>query len=54
MRWLWCAINLEMDLANEVINGSNTTVNPLYYEQNGIDRLQRRGLKRCALASAMG
>lgn len=41
----WCAINLEMDLANEVINGSNTTVNPLYYEQNGIDRLQRRGLK---------
>ncbi|MEV2242811.1 hypothetical protein, partial [Micromonospora sp. NPDC049891] len=31
--------------ANEVINGSNTTVNPLYYEQNGIDRLQRRGLK---------
>ncbi|MGB8666867.1 MAG: hypothetical protein WCD24_19300 [Serratia inhibens] len=41
----WCAINLEMDLANEVINGSNTTVNPLYYEPQGISRLQRRGLK---------
>lgn len=41
----WTAINLELDLANEVINGSNTTVNPLYYEQNGIDRLQRRALK---------
>ena len=41
----WCAINLEMDLANEVINGSNTTVNPLYYEQQGIARLQRRALK---------
>ncbi|EPT4023365.1 hypothetical protein ACVQMG_001571 [Enterobacter roggenkampii] len=41
----WTAINLELDLANEIINGSNTTVNPLYYEQDGIDRLQRRALK---------
>jgi hypothetical protein len=41
----WCAINLELDLANEVINGSNTTINPLYYEQRGIDRLQNRSLK---------
>lgn len=41
----WCAINLELDLANEIINGSNTTVNPLYYEQAGIDRLQNRTLK---------
>ena len=41
----WTAINLELDLANEIINGSNTTVNPLYYEQKGIDRLQRRSLK---------
>ena len=41
----WCAINLELDLANEVINGSNTTVNPLYYEQRGINRLQNRALK---------
>lgn len=41
----WTAINLELDLANEIINGSNTTVNPLYYEKNGIDRLQRRALK---------
>lgn len=41
----WTAINLSMDLANEVINGSNTTLNPLYYDQRGIERLQRRGLK---------
>ena len=41
----WCAINLEQDLANEVINGSNTTVNPLYYEPRGINRLQNRALK---------
>jgi len=41
----WCAINIELDLANEVINGSNTTVNPLYFEQRGINRLQNRALK---------
>lgn len=41
----WTAINLELDIANEVINGSNTTINPLYYEQPGIDRIQKRGLK---------
>ncbi|HFD7185137.1 TPA: hypothetical protein ACF5TI_004412, partial [Yersinia enterocolitica] len=41
----WTAINLELDLANEVINGSNTSTNPLYYEQVGIDRLQNRALK---------
>ncbi|EPJ7090418.1 hypothetical protein NK529_004882 [Citrobacter amalonaticus] len=41
----WVAINLELDLANEIINGSNTNINPLYYEQNGIERLQRRALK---------
>lgn len=41
----WCAINLELDIANEIINGSNTSVRPLYYNQQGIDRLQRRALK---------
>lgn len=41
----WTAINLELDLANEVINGSNTTINPLYFDQDGIDRLQKRALK---------
>ncbi len=41
----WSAINIELDVANEVINGSNTTVNPLYFEQRGINRLQNRALK---------
>ncbi|MDK1204196.1 hypothetical protein [Cronobacter turicensis] len=41
----WCAINLELDLANEIINGSNTNISPLYYDQQGIGRLQRRALK---------
>lgn len=38
----WAQINLELDLANEVINGSNDPTNPLYYDQNGINRLQAR------------
>lgn len=40
----WSAINLAINLANEIINGSNSTLNPLYYEQRGIKRLQRRAL----------
>jgi hypothetical protein len=35
-------IGLDENLANEVINGSATPVNPLYYNQQGIDRLQNR------------
>jgi len=38
----WLQINLQQDLANEVINGSNTAVNPLYYDQRGIERLKNR------------
>lgn len=36
----WVQINMQLDLANAVINGSNNAINPLYYNQNGIDRLQ--------------
>ena len=36
----WLQINVELDLANAVINGSNTQLNPLYYDQDGINRLQ--------------
>lgn len=35
-------INAALVLANEVINGSNNPVNPLYYNQDGINRLQAR------------
>ena len=38
----WAQINLDLDVANEVINGSNNPTAPLYYNQNGIDRLQAR------------
>jgi len=41
----WAQINMDLALANEVINGSATSVNPLYYNQQGIDRLQNRAAR---------
>jgi hypothetical protein len=38
----WHQINIALDVNNEIINGSNNPVNPLYYNQAGIDRLQAR------------
>jgi hypothetical protein len=37
----WLAINVEISLANAIINGSNLPTNPLYYNQNGINTLQK-------------
>jgi len=37
----WVQINVDLVISATVINGSATTVNPLYYNQDGIDRLQR-------------
>lgn len=36
----WIQINVKQGLANVIINGSNNPINPLYYNQDGIDRLQ--------------
>jgi hypothetical protein len=38
----WSVINIHLALANEIINGSNSQINPLYYNQSGINRLQAR------------
>ncbi len=38
----WVQINLKLNLANEIINGSNNPINPLYYNQDGINRLKAR------------
>lgn len=40
----WVQINLSLNLANAIINGSNNTINPLYYNQDGINRLQQVGV----------
>jgi len=37
----WVQINIDLMLANAIINGSNNPINPLYYSQDGIDRLQQ-------------
>lgn len=37
----WMQINAKLFLANTIINGSNDPRNPLYYKQDGINRLQR-------------
>jgi hypothetical protein len=36
----WVQINADINVANAVINGSNNPVNPLYYDQAGINALQ--------------
>ena len=36
----WVQINLDLATANAVINGSNNPINPLYYNQPGVDVLQ--------------
>lgn len=37
----WVQINMNTDLANAVINGSNNPISPLYYNQDGINFLQQ-------------
>ena len=37
----WVAINVQISLANAIINGSNLPSNPLYYNQAGINALQK-------------
>ena len=36
----WIQINIDLAVANAVINGSNNPINPLYYNQPGLNRLQ--------------
>lgn len=50
----WTQINLQRDLANEVINGSNSAINPLYYNQSGIERLRIRAQATANRAVSFG
>lgn len=50
----WAQINMDLALANEVINGSATSINPLYYNQQGIDRLQNRAARVAAQGVGYG
>ena len=37
----WAQINCDLNLSNAIINGSNNPLNPLYFNQDGINRLQQ-------------
>lgn len=37
----WMQINVNLNLSNAIINGSNDPINPLYYNQDGINRLEQ-------------
>jgi hypothetical protein len=37
----WVQLNIDLNVANAIINGSNNNVNPLIYNQQGINALQR-------------
>lgn len=50
----WVQLNLDLNIANEVINGSNNKLAPLYYDQPGINRLQRRAAQTMAQAITNG
>lgn len=50
----WSQINLDLNIANTLINGSNTNINPLYYNQNGINTLQASAANTMQQAIAYG
>ena len=37
----WVQINVNISISNAIINGSNNPINPLYYNQAGINTLQK-------------
>lgn len=49
----WAQLNLDISLANEIIIGSNSQP-PLYYNQQGIDRLQNRAAQTLGVAISNG
>ncbi len=50
----WVQINLELNFANAIINGSNVNINPLYLDQDGINRLQAVGVQTLASGVTFG
>ncbi|WP_018981059.1 hypothetical protein [Saccharibacter floricola] len=50
----WAAINLELQLANLIIEDSQPGIRPLIYDQNGIDRLTARAEQTLGGGEAAG
>jgi hypothetical protein len=47
-------INIDLNIANEIINGSNNPQAPLYFDQQGINRLNNRATNTAAGQVANG
>jgi hypothetical protein len=50
----WTQINVDLNISNAVINGSNDPINPLYLNQDGINRLQGVGASTLASGVTFG
>lgn len=50
----WANITVDLDLSNEVINGSNNKLAPLIYNQQGVNRLQARAQGTMARGISFG
>ena len=50
----WQQVELDLAISNAVINGSNNQINPLYYNQDGINRLQAVAANVAARGIATG
>lgn len=50
----WIQINVKLNIAAAVINGSNDKINPLYFNQDGINRLQKIGANTLVNAVTFG
>lgn len=50
----WIQINVQLNMNNAVINGSNTTINPLLLNQDGINSLQAVGFTTMATGVSAG
>lgn len=50
----WLQLNVDINIANAVINGSQNGPNPLYYNQEGINRLQLVGANTLSRSIAYG
>jgi hypothetical protein len=50
----WSQINLNLNISNTIINGSNNTINPLYYDQDGVNRLEASAVQTMQQAISYG
>lgn len=50
----WLQINIDLNVSNTIINGSNNPINPLILDQQGINRVQATAAATCSSAVTFG